>query len=64
MSAPGLIACGFAIQRSRLAASLGSTPAAMVERLARWVRSGAVRPNWAGVPRTVWHPAQTHPVTS
>ena len=33
---------------------IGSVPAAIVRRLATWVRSGPTRPP-AGVPRTVWH---------
>src|SRR4051812_50146480 len=46
--------CGSRIQPARFPRLLGSAPAAMVCRLARWVRSGPTVP-LAGVPRTLWH---------
>ena len=57
MLLPGLIVCGSAIQAASDPRVVGSSPAAMVRRLATWVRSGPSVPA-AGVPRTVWQAAQ------
>src|SRR4051794_27042185 len=54
MRQPGLMACAFMIQPPRLPMVFGNSPAAIVFRLAMWVKSGPTR-DPAGVPRMVWH---------
>ncbi len=49
MRSPGLIDCGLRIHCSSVPGRFGIVPAASVERVARWVRSGPTVP-WAGVP--------------
>src|SRR6185312_15606134 len=51
---PGFISLAFLTQRARCCASSGYKPAAIVVRLARWVRFGPTVPSIVGTPRIVW----------
>src|SRR5918912_147825 len=57
ISAPGFAACGLRIQAARYSGVFGSTPDPIVERLAKWVRSGPTRA-LAAVPAIAWQLTQ------